>query len=87
MRHETYIDVLKSVFLTVVCLVFFPLLLPAISPSQDPIGAPENLLIFGVFRPTLEADIFIFAQHVGMALCNPRFQSDSSHERCFRSLN
>ncbi|MBQ9427696.1 MAG: hypothetical protein IJU36_08760 [Paludibacteraceae bacterium] len=47
MRHETYIDVLKSVFLTVVCLVFFPLLLPAISPSQDPIGAPENLLIFG----------------------------------------
>ncbi len=47
MRHETYIDVLKSVFLTVVCLVFFPLLLPAISPSQDPNGVPENLLIFG----------------------------------------
>ncbi len=47
MRHETYIDVLKSVFLTVACLVFFPLLLPAISPSQDPNGVPENLLIIG----------------------------------------
>ena len=47
MRHETYIDVLKSVFLTVACLIFFPLLLPAISPSQDPNGVPENLLIFG----------------------------------------
>ena len=38
MRHETYIDVLKSVFLTVVCLISFPLLLSSavdVSRSRD----------------------------------------------------